>query len=281
MRFEFSKLNGCGNSFIVIDDRARHFPVSKPQIRKLCSAQFGIGSDGLILLQPSKRADFKMAYFDRDGSRPEMCGNGIRCLAKFIFDRKISGKRQLLIETKAGVITTEIFGKAKARVNLVRVDMGKPALASRDFKGKPGRDFSVAGFKAFFVSMGNPHAIIFGREVVSDVQKKGEAVQAVRRIFPRSVNVEFVKVVSKKKLRMRVWERGAGLTLACGTGACASVVAARLKGLVGAGGIAVIVDGGELKIEWNERENTVYMSGPAEVVAEGVLPENLHSDFKL
>lgn len=271
MVFHFHKLHGCGNSFIVLDDRKQRFAIKKPLIKKLCSAQFGIGSDGIILLQNSKRADFKMLYFNRDGSRSEMCGNGIRCLAKFVWDEAISSKQTLRFETAAGIIQTKLQGKRLATTCSVTVDMGEPQFRSNDFTAKKSNDFRIGKWRGNFISMGNPHAVVFVRNFNFDLEKEGRQVQEYKQLFPNQANVEFVKQLSKNHLRMRVWERGAGLTLACGTGACASVVAGIQKGLVSSSAVKVDLDGGSLTIKWDEKSNRVYMSGPAETVAQGYL----------
>ena len=251
-------------------DLSRHLDI--PELaRMLCNRRFGIGADQLLLLGSSFVSDFKMAIFNADGSEVEMCGNGIRCLAKYIWDRKISTRDVLKIETVAGVIQPERIG------NLIRVDMGAPVLEADKIpvelkSATPIIDHPLKVndrvFKITCVSMGNPHAVIFLNEDVDGfpVAVYGPVIEN-NSIFPNKTNVEFVNVLNKKEMKMRVWERGSGETLACGTGASASAVAAMLKGLTEKK-VTIHLLGGDITVEW-PGDGRVYMTGPAVEVFEG------------
>lgn len=277
MKIFFAKMHGLGNDFVVIDFRKYQQDIGDNVLsefsKRICNRRFGIGADQLLLLYPSGIADFKMRIFNADGGEVEMCGNGIRCLAKYIWDRKISEKDILEIETLAGIIKPERIGE------YVRVDMGKPILVPCEIPVKlntqssePLIDFPLKIkdrlFKITTVSMGNPHAVIFVDEDINEfpVSLYGPEIEK-HEIFPKKTNVEFINVLNRRELVMRVWERGAGETLACGTGASASAVAAILKNLTDRK-VIVRLPGGELFIEWNEN-NHVYMTGPAVEVFEG------------
>ena len=272
MKIPFTKMHGIGNDFIVIDCRDDRYGITREEsgamARRFCHRRFGIGADQILLLYNSEKADFLMRIFNADGSEVEMCGNGIRCFAKYIWDRKLSGKSVLEIETAAGIIRPEKAG------DLVRVDMGTPVLEGRQIpvdldgviKDHPLK-IEDKTFNITCVSMGNPHAVIFVDDVDGfDVQRYGSRIET-HPLFPRRVNVEFVQVVDPRTLRMRVWERGSGETMACGTGASATAVAADMKG-VAEKKVTVKLIGGDLLIELNE-DGHVYMTGPAEEVFEG------------
>ena len=274
MELVFTKMHGTGNDFVVVDSRdvdlSRHFDMAE-LARILCNRRFGIGADQLLLLRSSNEADFKMVIFNADGSEVEMCGNGIRCLAKYIWDRKISTRDVLKVETIAGIKRSERAG------NLVRVDMGEPVLQADKIpvaleSAPPIIDYPLEVHDRVFnttcVSMGNPHAVIFLDEEVRDFPASvyGPAIEH-HSMFPNKTNVEFVNVLNKKEMRVRVWERGAGETLACGTGASASAVAAMLKGLTERE-VTIHLLGGDITVEWPKDER-VYMTGPAVEVFEG------------
>jgi len=272
MNLVFTKMHGLGNDFIVIDCRDKALSDQLSDIsdlsKRLCHRRFGIGADQVLLLYPSPIADFKMVIFNADGSEVEMCGNGIRCFAKYIWDRKLSDKEVLFVETAAGIIKPERAGQ------MVKVDMGEPVLEGRLIPVNiDGRviDFPLKiedkEFKITAVSMGNPHAVIFVEDVAGfDVKRYGPRIEN-HELFPRRINVEFIQVLDTERIRMRVWERGAGETMACGTGASAAGVAASLNGVAGRR-VNVLLAGGELLIEWKE-DNHVYMTGPAVEVFEG------------
>lgn len=262
----FEKWQGCGNDFILIDARATDKLLGAEKIIQLCDRHFGIGADGVIYALPSKVADVQMRIFNADGSEPEMCGNGIRCFAKFL---RGANSGSLKVETGAGILTVQLAN------NLVTVDMGEPILAAEKIPVTSAKDkviaepLEVAGenFKITCVSMGNPHCVVF----VDDLRKINlESIGTKfehNKIFPRRTNTEFVEVLSRNELRMRVWERGSGITMACGTGACATAVAANLNGLAERA-VTVHLDGGDLQIDWRT-DNRVYMTGAAEKVFAG------------
>jgi diaminopimelate epimerase len=278
---KFTKMHGIGNDFVLIDCIGQVCPQDADDLsalsRRLCHRRFGIGADQILLLYPSDVADYKMRIFNADGGEVEMCGNGIRCLAKYIWDRNLSGKPVLDIETQAGIIKQEKAG------DMVKVDMGEPAFEPEKIPVKADSVFKIqdsrlidyplsAGDREFnvtSVSMGNPHAVIFVDDVSSfPVADYGPVIET-HSMFPRKTNVEFVQVLSGKDIRMRVWERGSGETMACGTGASAAAVASSIKGLTGRN-VSVHLTGGDLIIEW-AGNNHVYMTGPAAEVFEGVI----------
>ncbi|MDH7569104.1 MAG: diaminopimelate epimerase [Armatimonadota bacterium] len=274
----FRKYHGIGNDFVLIDGFKESIPEEHlPEAaRRLCDRHFGVGGDGLILVLPSRSAHFRMRMFNPDGSESEMCGNGIRCFAKYVFDYGLTYEHQIDVETLAGIISPKMTVKEK-KVQLVRVDMGEPRLARNEIpmKGGDGQSQVVAEeilmegekFEVTCVSMGNPHCVIFVDQVEHfPVSKVGPRIEN-HHLFPRRTNVEFVQVLRKDELQMRVWERGAGETLACGTGACAAAVAGALNGRSGRK-VTVHLPGGDLEIEWAD-DNHVYMTGPATEVFSG------------
>jgi diaminopimelate epimerase len=274
---QFVKMHGTGNDFVLVDARAQSADWPSLAVA-MCDRHFGIGSDGLILALPAANADLAMRMFNPDGSESEMCGNGIRCLAKFAVERGLATPRDgaLTVDTLAGVLRCEVSGP-DGTVERVRVSMGKPRLAPAEIpvlaeSSGPVLDLpvSVSGgdFRITAVSMGNPHAVHFTETPVGEIalETVGPRVEH-HPAFPRRVNFEVVNVLGRDRLRMRVWERGAGLTLACGTGACAVGVAARLHGLVD-DVMDVELPSGTVRIEW-DGAGEVYLSGPAETVFEG------------
>lgn len=272
MNIPFVKMHGIGNDFVVIDcrDKAvkRTLSAAGEMSRKLCDRRFGIGADQILLLHDSSAADFRMGIFNADGSEVEMCGNGIRCFAKYIWDRKLSRKKMLDIETPAGIIRPERAG------DMVKVDMGVPILDGRQIPVMIDgviREFPLKVLDKRFtitcVSMGNPHAVIFVDDVAGfDVLKYGPVIEN-HKLFPKRINVEFIQVLHRGTIRMRVWERGSGETLACGTGASAAAVASYLTGRTRRR-VKVVLQGGDLMIELH-RNGHVYMTGPAVEVFEG------------
>ncbi len=269
MKIRFTKMHGLGNDFILTDAIKQEVPPLSTFCKKYSDRRFGIGFDQALILYPSRVADFKMEIYNADGSQVEMCGNGIRCLAKYIWDRGLSDRDELAIETLAGIIKPVKAG------DLIQVDMGEPTLdgpsipVNLDGRIKGyllkimDRDFAIT-----CVSMGNPHAVIFLEEIQSfPVEKYGPLIEN-HALFPKRINVEFVKVADKKEIDVRVWERGAGETLACGTGACASAVAAYLNGFIDRK-VTVHLPAGDLQINWSEEDNHVYMTGPAVEVFSG------------
>ncbi|HZP26736.1 MAG TPA: diaminopimelate epimerase [Dehalococcoidia bacterium] len=275
---KFTKLHGTGNDFILLDGATageRDWPALATQA---CDRHFGIGADGLILALPSERADVRMRIFNPDGSEAEMCGNGIRCLAKFHAEGGGSPHRDLSVETLSGVLQLKLEGDGN--VERVRVNMGAPRLRPADLPVAieaegPVIDFALglptAMLRVTFVSMGNPHAVHFQSSPVSDFPLETYGPQVEQHaLFPQRMNFHVARVLSPERIEVRTWERGAGPTLACGTGACATAVAARLQGLVG-DRVEASVPGGTLVIEW-DGQGDVYMTGPVQRVYDGEWP---------
>jgi diaminopimelate epimerase len=277
---KFTKMQGCGNDYVYVDGaKEKILHDEKPElVRKLSDRHFGVGGDGVIFINPSSEADFEMEMYNSDGSRGEMCGNGIRCVAKYVYDKGLTDKKDITIISGGSVkylkLTTE--GEGRGHVSLVRVNMGTPILEPKLIPVVADGDVVVsepitAGGKTYnmtCVSMGNPHAVIFMDKVDElDIEKLGPYFENHDR-FPNRTNTEFVQIIDRKTVFMRVWERGSGETLACGTGCCATAVACILNGLTD-DSITVKLLGGELQIEWERDENTVYMTGPATIVFEG------------
>ena len=274
---KFTKMQGLGNDYVYIDAINQKIEDESSLAKFVSNRHFGIGSDGLILICKSNVADFKMRMFNSDGSEAEMCGNGIRCVAKFVYDKKLTNKTTLTIETLAGIKQLKLNTKEE-KVETVRVDMGEPIFEPEKIpvnsKESPVKNLKLKAedkeFKFTCVSMGNPHAITFVENVEKfDVEKYGKKLE-IDPAFPKKTNVEFIQIVDKEHIKMRVWERGAGETLACGTGASASVIACVLNNLTKRKATVELL-GGNLEIEWNEEDNHVYMTGPAVTVFEGEL----------
>ena len=273
---KFTKMHGLGNDFIVVDDESRLPENASDLAIELCNRNFGIGADGLVYILPSDRADFQMRIINSDGTEAQQCGNAIRCVAKYVYDHKKISKQSLTIETiGAGVQQVELFIKNDI-VTHVCVDMGEPVLEGLNVpttidKAKVINESMFLDeyeFKFTAVSMGNPHCVIFEEDIAScDIVFWGRKIE-VNPLFPQKINVEFVSVISENHLEMRVWERGVGPTLACGTGACASLVSAVLNGL-SKRKATVSLKGGDLDIYWNEENNHVYMTGSATEVYQG------------
>jgi len=280
-RVPFVKMHGCGNDYIYMNCRERELPSPEALARRLSDRHFGIGSDGLILILPSERADYRMRMFNADGSEAEMCGNGIRCFAKYLYDRGLFQGDEVAVETGAGVLRVRVYpegGKARR----ARVNMGTPRLERPEVPmvGGPGRavDQELAievpgegkvALRFTAVSMGNPHGVIYVDHVADcPVAVYGPLIEH-HPLFPRRTNVEFVQVLASDEVRMRVWERGSGETLACGTGASAVAVAGVLTGRTQRR-LKVHLLGGDLELEWAD-EGCVYLTGPAEEVFEGTV----------
>lgn len=273
---KFTKMQGLGNDYVYIDATKENIENPSELSKYISDRHFGVGSDGLILICPSDKADFRMRMFNSDGSEAEMCGNGIRCVGKFVYDKKLTDKTLVTIETKAGIKTLKLNVKDE-KVDTVRVDMGTPILESEKIPVITEEKFAQnlrlnaldKSFNFTCVSMGNPHAVTIVDNVSDfDVKKYGSILE-INEVFPNKTNVEFVEIKDPENIKMRVWERGAGETLACGTGACASVVACNLNGLTKRS-VNVELLGGNLNIELGE-DNHVYMTGPAVTVFEGEL----------
>ena len=276
---KFTKMHGCGNDYVYVDGAKEQIPVKdKPElVRKLSDRHFGIGGDGVIFINPSDEADFEMEMYNMDGSRSEMCGNGIRCVAKFVYDKGLTDKEHISI-ISGGKVKYIDLNIENEKVSTVKVNMGEPILKAADIpvvtdnpEGSViAENIEVAGntYKMTCVSMGNPHAVVFMEDVTNlEIEKIGPLFENHQR-FPRRTNTEFVKVIDRNNVEMRVWERGTGETLACGTGTCAKVVACLLNNLT-EDEVNVKVLGGLIKIKWDREANLVYMTGPAATVFEG------------
>ena len=272
---KFTKMQGLGNDYVYVNCFEEKIVNPSEVAIKVSNRNFGIGSDGLIMINPSKVADCEMEMYNADGSRSEMCGNGIRCVGKYVYDYGIAKKTSISVETLAGIKYLD-FTIVNDKVKLVKVDMGSPELVPANIPivaegdvvlDEPilvdGVEYRITG-----VSMGNPHAVVFVDDVKGlDLESVGPKFENHER-FPRRVNTEFVRVLDRNTVEMRVWERGSGETLACGTGACAVAVACILNGVT-EDKVTVKLLGGDLQIEWDKAANKVYMTGPAEVSFEG------------
>ena len=276
---KFTKMHGLGNDYVYIDTINQKIEKEEKLAKFVSNRNFGIGSDGLILICKSNIADFKMKMFNSDGSEAEMCGNGIRCVGKFVYDKGLTNKTTIKIETLAG-IKTLILNTKEGKVETVRVDMGEPILEAEKIPvistENPVKNLELEAegkkFKFTCVSMGNPHAITIVENTKEfDVEKYGKILE-IDKAFPKKANIEFAQIIDKNNIKMRVWERGAGETLACGTGACATAVACNLNDLTDRN-VNIELLGGTLNIEWNEKDNHIYMTGPAVTVFDGELYE--------
>jgi len=280
MKLNFTKMHGLGNDFIVIDC-SRGKPVHLPPeiVKKLAHRRFGIGFDQALLLHPSNIADFRMDIYNANGSRAEMCGNGIRCIAKYIWEEGLSDREMLNIETLAGVIGLRKKG------DLIEVDMGEPILEPRkipvNLKDRVidhPLKIKAKEFRITCISTGNPHCMIFVDDVESfPLTSYGPEIEK-HSLFPDGINVEFIQILNDKELKIRVWERGTGETMSCGTGACASAVAANLKGLTERE-VTVHLLGGDLLVYWSEIDNHIYMTGTAEKVFEGKIIIDIEEEW--
>jgi len=272
---KFTKMQGIGNDYVYVNCLQETVPDPGQTAIKVSNRHYGIGSDGLILIKPSKVADFEMDMYNADGSQSAMCGNGIRCVAKYVYDYGLTDKLNISVDTKSGIKYLDLTVK-NGKVVLITVDMGEPELKSGNIPIISGKDkvimepIEIDGvtYRMTGVSMGNPHAVVFIENVKElDIEKIGPQFEH-HSFFPERINTEFVKVLDEHTVEMRVWERGSGETLACGTGACAVAVASVINGFV-KDEVIVKLLGGDLKIYWNREENKVYMTGPAAVVFEG------------
>lgn len=272
---KFTKMQGLGNDYVYVNCFKETIENPPEMAKKVSNRNFGIGSDGLIMINPSDVADFEMEMYNADGSRSEMCGNGIRCVGKYVYDYGLTEKEHISVETLAGIKYLDLTVE-DGKVKLVKVDMGSPELVPENIPivadgnrviDEPinvnGSEYRMTG-----VSMGNPHAVVYVEDVKGlDIEKIGPAFENHER-FPNRVNTEFVKVLDQNTVEMRVWERGSGETMACGTGACAVAVACILNGLT-EDKVTVKLLGGDLQIEWDKEADKVYMTGPAEVSFDG------------
>lgn len=272
---KFTKMQGIGNDYIYVNCFEETLNNPQAVAVKISDRHFGIGSDGLILICPSDKADFRMRMFNADGSEGEMCGNGIRCVGKYVYDKGLTDSTNVSVETLAGIKFLKLYTNG-SMVDKVMVDMGEPILTPFEIPVRLGQDNCISqtvktagnSYSATCVSMGNPHAVIYVASVGDiEIEKVGPMMEN-HEIFPNRVNTEFVEIEDDGTLRMRVWERGSGETLACGTGACAVLVASVLNAKSNRKNTVHLL-GGDLEIEWNEKDNHVYMTGPAVTVFEG------------
>ena len=272
---KFTKMQGLGNDYVYVNCFKETIENPPEMAKKVSNRNFGIGSDGLIMINPSDVADFEMEMYNADGSRSEMCGNGIRCVGKYVYDYGLTEKEHISVETLAGIKYLDLTVE-DGKVKLVKVDMGSPELVPENIPivadgnrviDEPinvnGTEYRMTG-----VSMGNPHAVVYVEDVKGlDIETIGPAFENHER-FPNRVNTEFVKVLDRNTVEMRVWERGSGETMACGTGACAVAVACILNGFT-EDKVTVELLGGDLQIEWDKEADKIYMTGPAEVSFDG------------
>lgn len=273
---KFTKMQGIGNDYVYVNCLQETIENPSELAKKISNRHYGVGSDGLIMINPSDKADFEMEMYNADGSRGEMCGNGIRCVAKYVYDYGLTDKTSISVETLAGIKYLDLTVE-DGKVVLVKVDMGKPMLRPEEVPVVSEKEevidepITVDGqeYRMTCVSMGNPHAVVFIDQDVKEfpLETVGVKFENHER-FPKRVNTEFVNVLDRHTAQMRVWERGSGETLACGTGACAVAVACALNGLT-EDEVTVKLLGGDLQIKWDREKNTVYMTGPAEVVFDG------------
>ncbi|HIZ12987.1 MAG TPA: diaminopimelate epimerase [Candidatus Mediterraneibacter stercorigallinarum] len=275
-QMRFTKMQGLGNDYVYVNCFKEKIDNPPELARRISDRHFGVGSDGLIMINPSDKADFEMEMYNADGSRGEMCGNGIRCVAKYVYDYGLTDKTSISVETLGGIKYLDLTVQ-DGKVKLVKVNMGRPELAPSKVPVAAEGDRAVdepitvdgKEYRMTCVSMGNPHAVIFTDRDIRELplEEIGPKFENHER-FPKRVNTEFVRVLDRRTAEMRVWERGSGETLACGTGACAVAVACVLNGLT-EDEVTVRLLGGDLQIKWDRENDIVYMTGPAEVVFDG------------
>ncbi len=271
VKIHFSKMHGCGNNYIYVylpDNPIKNLPEASIEWSR---QNFGIGSDGLIVIDKSDVADFKMRIFNNDGSEAMMCGNGVRCCGKFVRDHNLTDKKEVSFETLSGIKVLKLYEDEAGVVTSATVDMGEPILKNKKQISTPDGAMmmgQVNGQIGTYVCMGNPHFVIFVDDISAvDLPVLGPKLEC-DSIFPERCNIEFAQILPNGDIRMRVWERGSGITMACGTGACATSVAATLTQSTGRTN-KIIMDGGSLSIQWNEKDNHIYMTGPAVNVFDG------------
>lgn len=276
--FEFTKMQGAGNDYIYVNCFKEKLENINETAKAVSDRHFGIGSDGLVLIYPSDKADFRMDMYNSDGTQAEMCGNATRCVGKYVHDKGLTDKTVITLETLAGIKILKLNLNDKGEVETVEVNMGSPELIPKNIPidsdldrfimesvTVDGREYLVTG-----VSMGNPHAVTFIDDTDSlEIEKLGPKFEN-HPLFPKRTNTEFAKIIDRKTIKMRVWERGAGETLACGTGACATLVAASLSNLTD-DEVDLVLLGGTLHIRWDKENNNIYMTGPAQFVFDGVI----------
>lgn len=281
MRIEFDKMEGCGNDYVYIDGNRFDLDSDiKPDfVRKLSDRHFGIGSDGVIFINSSDIADFEMEMWNADGTRAEMCGNGIRCVAKYVYDHNLISSQEMTIESMGKIKYITVFPDSDNKVKTVSVDMGEPILEAvkvpviADNENEPVINVPITidgtDYRMTCVSMGNPHAVVFEDPDTIGIETIGPKFEN-NKCFPNRTNTEFVRIIDRNTVKMRVWERGTGETLACGTGCCATAVACVLNDLTDRD-ISIHVLGGIINVKWDESNNHIYMTGPATKAYEGVI----------
>ncbi len=275
---KFTKMQGCGNDYVYINGFTEKIGDKPAFVRAVSDRHFGVGGDGAIFINPSEEADFEMEMYNADGTRAEMCGNGIRCVAKYVYDKGLTDKKQISIVSFGNVKFVDLYVE-DGLVRSVKVNMGAPVLEAKKVPVKSAMERSVdepitvkgKEYRMTCVSMGNPHAVVFMENIAKlDIASIGPLFEN-HEVFPNRTNTEFVEVVDRTHVNMRVWERGTGETLACGTGCCATVAACVLNGLT-EDEVTVRVLGGEIDIRWDRNKNLIYMTGSAETVFEGEFP---------
>ncbi len=273
---KFTNMQGCGNDYVYINGIEETVKDKAQAVPFFSDRHFGIGGDGVIFINKGEKADFEMEMYNADGSRSQMCGNGIRCVGKFVYDKGLTQQTEITVESFGAVKYLTLTVGEDNKVSKVKVDMDEPELKAEKVPVKCGGEQAIRmpieingnKYEMTCISMGNPHAVIFVDEITDDmVWVDGKALE-IHPCFPERANIEFVQVIDRNHIKMRVWERGSGETFACGTGSCACVVAGVLNGLTDRN-VTVSLLGGELEIEWNEENNRVYMTGPAVTVFEG------------
>lgn len=273
---KFTKMHGLGNDYVFVNCFQEFVPNPSHAARLVSHRHLGIGADGLVLILPSRKADFEMRMFNADGSEAQMCGNAIRCVGKYVYDHGMTKSRNITVDTPAGIKTLELHLNTAGRVDLVKVDMGEPVLLPKDIPvNSPLEKFidqpvqvGDSVFRVTCVSMGNPHAISFVEDVTNFPIETVGPLMENHPLFPQRTNAEFVQVIDKTRLKMRVWERGTGETMACGTGACAVLVASCLNGVSDRRAV-IELPGGELMIDWDIQSNHVFKTGSATFVFSG------------
>ncbi|MDE7203844.1 MAG: diaminopimelate epimerase [Lachnospiraceae bacterium] len=294
---KFTKMHGCGNDYVYVNGFTEHIDADRKPglVRRLSDRHFGIGGDGVIFINPGKNAEFEMEMYNADGTRAQMCGNGIRCVAKYVYDYGLTDKTNITIESCGKVKYLELMLGSDNKVSTARVNMGAPILNAAEIPVLSNNDQVISeeievngqGYKMTCVSMGNPHAVVFIDDVLDgnklnkkDYEMKDFDIEAIgpyfenHARFPERTNTEFVRVIDRNNVQMRVWERGTGETLACGTGCCATTVACVLNGLTDTK-VNVQVLGGGILCEWDRQDNLVYMTGPAVTVFDGEIDDKM------
>ena len=273
---KFTKMQGAGNDYVYINGFTEHVEDKVTFVKWISDRHFGVGSDGAIFINPSEIADFEMEMYNADGSRSEMCGNGIRCVGKYVYDHGLTDKKEITVESFGRIKYLTLYPGRDGRIESVKVNMGAPVLKGSEIPVRIDKDtvigepITVNGTEYLMtcVSMGNPHAVVFIDDTDNlDIESVGPAFEN-HELFPNRTNTEFVQVIDKSHVKMRVWERGTGETLACGTGCCATTVACILNGLTDEE-VTVKVLGGEIIVKWDRENNLIYMTGPAVTTFEG------------